>query len=426
MPGDNLTKANLGYRESLTAGISGANYVSGESAGKLWLPIWSGEVIHAYDEYNQFESMVQSKTISSGTTVEVPITGTVSIIPSWDAGAELVGGQDSRAHTFTLKLDNRPMAAHFELDNVDLMLTQWEYRSELARQAALSLANTRDKQIYSYIVRAALTSQLALDPRPDMDLESSVTGALYGQTASNGLRLGSVGVQGAAAGDRATGALTMLEKIERYIVFLQESNIPYGQLFLCVSPQVFMDIRALGVARASGDFTNGGQQPYFGGVASEGGLGSEYTKSLGQLHDTLEYMGCTIIKSNHTSDTLRDQSGGTLLGEAKYNLDFKGGGTDTALIKNGIRGVMFTPECIGAIRLQGLKVDTVDDVRRNTTFTVASMMGGTGVLKPECAAIIHTYDDGRAASPVTTHNTRTKLRASGIYDVDNDGCGWAD
>ena len=30
-----------------------------------------------------------------------------------------------------------------------------------------------------------------------------------------------------------------------------------------------------------------------------------------------------------------------------------------------------------------MKVDTVQDVRRNTQFTVASMMKGTGIIRPE-------------------------------------------
>ena len=70
---------------------------------------------------------------------------------------------------------------------------------------------------------------------------------------------------------------------------------------------------------------------------------------------------------------------------------------------------MFTPDAIAAIRLQGLKVDTVDDVRRNTTFTVASMMSGTGVLRPECAAIIsinnvtHSDWDTRAEHATACH-----------------------
>ena len=85
-------------------------------------------------------------------------------------------------------------------------------------------------------------------------------------------------------------------------------------------------------------------------------------------------MGCMIIKSNHIPTT-----NAPTLGEARYNLAYS-----TA----GVKAVIWQESCVAALRLQGLKVDTVDDIRRNTTFTVASVMGGTGVLKPECAAVI--------------------------------------
>jgi hypothetical protein len=129
-------------------------------------------------------------------------------------------------------------------------------------------------------------------------------------------------------------------------------------------------------------------------------------------------MGCTIIKTNHGSDNLRNTSAGTTLGEAKYNLDFSMGasGSDSTSVINGVRAVMFTPEAVGAIRLQGLKVDTVEDVRRNTNFTVASMMSGTGVLRPECAAIIHTLDGAASAT-----DTRSELQHADFLDVDADG-----
>jgi hypothetical protein len=318
------------------------------------------------------------------------------------------------------------MAAHFELDNVDLMLTQWEYRSELARQAALTLANTRDKQLYSYLVRAAVTGQINNDPRPSLNLDS----ALFGEDASNSKKLREWGAAAATAADRATGALSALEAVEKYIVYLQENNVPYDRLFMAVSPQCFMDIRSLGVARSNADLnfqlqnagdTNAvaqsvGSGPYFAGNF---GLGGPLNQSYGQLSDTLEYMGCTIIKTNHGSDNLRDTSGGTTLGEAKYNLDFAMGAasSDTTGIINGVRAVMFTPEAVGAIRLQGLKVDTVEDVRRNTNFTVASMMSGTGVLRPECAAIIHS----RNGTSGGAFDTRAKIAHSDYLDVDADG-----
>lgn len=393
-----LTPGHLPYR------VQVANAISGSSAdgGKLWLPIWSGEVIHAYDEYNMFENLVTSRVIPSGTTVEIPITGTVNLEPNWDAGQELVGGAASTAKTFQIKLDKRPMAAHFEVDNVDLMQTQWEFRNELARQAAQTIANTRDKQIFSYLVRTAVQGQLTGDPRPSMSLDS----ALYGENGTTSKKLADWGTAASASGDRATGALSALEAVEKFIVHLQENNIPYDRLYMAVTPQAFMDVRALGVARASTDFASGGQQLYFAGSA---GLGGPLTNAYGQIHDTLEYMGCQIVKSNHVLQS--DLSGGdgtsSALGENKYNLDFLAG---------KVRAVMWTPECMAGIRLQGLKVDSVDDVRRNTTFTVASMMAGTGVLRPECAALITSLD-------VTAAATNTRAEINTLLDVDADG--WA-
>lgn len=405
MAGDSLIHSDLVYRDSASGqGTSGAN-----PPGKLWLPIWAGEVINAYDEYNMFEPLVNTRTIASGTTAEFPITGTVDLKPSWDAGEELVGGTNSTATTFQVKLDKRPMAAHFEMDNVDLMLTQWEYRGELARQAALTLANARDKQIFSYLVRAATADPFSNDPRSDIS-EAKLDTMLYGDHHNGSdvdqKKLAEWGDATQTSDDRSTGALSALEAIEKFIVDLQELHIPYGNLYMACTPQAFMDIRALGVARDQGDFDSGGRRPYFGGTADMGELGGGLTNSYGRLHDTLEYMGCKIIKSNHvmTANGSADD-----LGEAKYAQDFGDA---------GIKAVMWLPDCIASLKLQGLKVDTVDDIRRNTTFTVASMMNGTGVLRPECAAVITSKalsaDSGGTADLA---NERGAIRGSAFLNT---------
>jgi len=364
---DSLGNTDMGYRSSTTAATSGAN-----PPGKLWLPVWSGEVIHAYDEYNMFEGLVNSKTIPSGRSMEFPITGTVDLEAAWDAGEELMGGTNSTATTFQVTLDKRPMAAHFELDNVDLMVTQWEYRAELARQAGLVLANTRDKQIAAYLVRAGAESQRDDanassddDPRPDMSLDN----ALYSDAD-----FANLGLSTASSSKRIEAALKVLQAIEDFCVHLQENNIPVGGVYCAVTPQAFMDIRSLGVARAADISNVYNAQPMFGGVAQAGGLGAPWSNPLGALQDSLEYMGCKIIKSNHIPST-----NAPTLGEARYNLDFS-----TA----GVKALIWQTGCVASLRLQGLKVDTVDDIRRNTVFTVASMMGGTGVLRPECCAVI--------------------------------------
>ena len=177
------------------------------------------------------------------------------------------------------------------------------------------------------------------------------------------------------------------------MVHLQEINAPTEGVFCAVTPRVFQDIRALGVARDSGDLAGGAGRPFFGGVADAGGLGAGLRQGMNGLGDRLEYMGVTIVKTTHLPNfdarTDVDQ-----IGEARYNLNFSSTGAD-------VRALIWQSGCVASIQKLGLKVDTVDDIRRNTNFTVASMLAGTGVLKPECAALV-TGTAGASRSAVAT------------------------
>jgi hypothetical protein len=374
MPLDNLAATDLGYRQEVSSGISMNNPASGD--GRLVLPIWAGEVIHAYDQYNVFEGLVDSKTISSGTTMEFPVTGYVDLTPAWNAGVELHGGADAKAETFRIALDKRPMAAHFELDNIDMMLTQWEYRAELAKQAGRTLADARDRQIGVYIARAAAEEGLANDPRATDMFGYSAVGGLGGKVFSNS-KFDDLGNSSSTAAARTDAALKLLEKLEEFQIRLQEVDAPTEGVYCAVEPRTFQDIRALGVARDSSDLAGGAGRPFFGGVADAGGLGAGLGQGMFALADRLEYQGVTIIKTNHMPNKNYVSTAGQI-GGSRYNL---------ACHVAPVKALIWQQGCVASLRLQGLKVDQVDDVRRNTVFTVASMMGGTGVLKPEHACV---------------------------------------
>ena len=375
---DPPTNTGLGYRNVADAAgrllgtsISGAN-----DAGKLWLPIWSGEVLHAYDQYKSFDPMVTSKTIASGRSMEFPITGTVGLKTAWGAGEYLVGGEDAASSQFSVELDARPMAAHFELDNIDLMITQWEYRQELARQAGQTLANARDKQVASFIAGAAVVSTITDDPRT--------------------LALPEVG-QLSTSADDAERALEVLENIEDFVVECQENSVPVGSAYCAVTPKMFQQIRRLGVAESATPNTASNMQPMFGGVASAGGLGESFQNGLNSMDDKLVYMGVTICKSNHLPNKDYKTNAVDNIGEARYNVN--------GLAANSlVRALIWMPEAVASLRKTGLVVDTEDDIRRNTTFTVASMMSGTGILKPELAKIVVT-----AAATAADNDTRLEV-----------------
>lgn len=372
MPGDSLIADNLVYRTVVGDGTSGGN----AGANKLWLPLWSGEVINAYDQYNMFENMITTKSLTGGFSYEFPITGTVGLQASWDAGEELVGGSNSASTTFKISLDKRPMAAHFETDNVDLLVTQWDYRSELARQAGLTLANNRDKQVVATLIGACVAPVITGDPRA-LSFPAPVVVAT-GTTA--------IGSEVSACTE--TIALTILQKIEDYMVLMQENNFPVQDVHCVVPPKVFQVIRALGIPRVVSSF---GNNPLFTGGHAYGGVGNGFD-GVNAMTDYLDYMGVKVCKTNHIPRS------NETIGQAKYNLS-----CDTV----NIFGIIFQKEAVAGLSLMGMKVDTVQDIRRNTQFTVASMLKGTGILRPElCQILVGTTS---ATTTSTLIDTRAKL-----------------
>ena len=398
---------------STTGNITGAN--------KLWLPLWSGEVINAYDQFNMFESIVTSKSLSGGFSYEFPITGTVGLNSAWDAGEELVGSTTaSGSTTFKVNLDKRPMAAHFECDNVDLLITQWDYRSELARQAGLTLANTRDRQLAVALVAAGAVAQISGDPHTN---------------ATSFQDPGTISTTVLASACTETEGLKVLQEIENYTVVCQENDVPINNVFCVVTPKVFQVIRSLGIPRTTTvavGSTGGGSayanNPMFTGGPEYGGAGYGIHTGLNSMMDTLDYMGVKICKSNHIPKTGLEVTANNI-GSLKYNLNCAALGytastpTYTALSTASglfsIYGIIFQAEALAALSLMGMKVDTVQDVRRNTQFTVASMMKGTGILKPEMVKVLVSGAVTATRANLSIHLNSNSVSGAAISNLTN-------
>jgi hypothetical protein len=356
---DHLANGDLVFRATNSAATSGGTL----GQNKLWLPLWSGEVINAYDQYNMFENMITTRSISSGFSYEFPITGTVELKAAWEAGEEL-SGKGNTSRTFKVNLDSRPMAAHFETDNIDLLITQWDYRSELARQSGLTLANTRDKQIAVALLAASAVAPIVGDPR--------------GSDFTTNAFQNPIDIDAISGTISEAQALKILEGIEDYVVKCQENDVAVNNVHCVVTPKVFQVIRALGITKSTETTTAFTKVPMFTG-AQEYGAGAPISMGMNAMTDSLEYMGVKIVKSNHLPKTNLSTSGNEI-GAAKYNLNCG---------SIGLQGIIFQPEAVAGLSLQGMKVDTVADVRRNTQFTVASMLKGTGLIRPElCRAIV--------------------------------------
>ena len=323
--------------------------IAGSNPFDILLPTWSGEVLHSYDSYKMFEPLVTSRVISSGHELEIPVTGKVDVKEVWGRGEAIEGGGGPTS-SFKIGLDERPMAAHFELDRIDLMVQQFEYRSEMARQCGEALAKKRDAQIAQLLVKAAVQSQ------SQAVLDTTGLDSRYGGQV--------VTAADTASADEA-GALAILAAIEADGVRLQELDVDPTGSVCAVSPAMFHAIRRLGVADAAADV--GVMQPMFGGVAEMGGMGAAPTQGL-SITDSLVYFGTKLMPTNAVPST------NVTTGDANYQVDAT---NTTALI--------WKPEAVASIRKMDLTVDTFRDIRRNSELLVASMYSGGGIMRSELA-----------------------------------------
>ena len=389
MAATSFASGNVPYTDFTLPRTAAADGISGVNPNKLWLPLWSGEVIHAYDQYNMFESMVTTKSLTGGVTWEFPVTGVVGLNPSWNSGVELgsySGDTNSTSSSFKVSLDKRPMAAHFETDNIDALITQWDFRSELARQSGITLANTRDKQLAVALLAACAVSPITNDPRPNI--------------ASAFQNPAIVAASNTAANCDSGDALLLLQEIENYLVACQENDVMVGTVYCVVRPKVFQVIRALGIPRTMSNNVN----------LSQGTIvGPDMTSGMNGMTDSLDYMGVKIVKSNHLPATGYNVTANNI-GSSKYNLNASAtsyiatGNTTGTYTGFSLFGMIFQTEAVAGLSLQGMKVDSIADVRRNTQFTVASMMKGTGIIKPElCKALIGASAGAATRTVLSTH-----------------------
>ena len=327
-----------------------AGFVGGSSGQDLLLATWAGEVLNAYDRYNVFEGLVTSRSIESGRSIEFPVTGRVGVVEAWEAGVALEGG-GAPTGKFSIELDDRPVAAHFELDNIEQLVSQFEYRSEMARQCGQALARTRDTQLGHLIVKAAGTAARQLD-------ESGIDTSYAGQVVTDA---------DTADADAEVRALAFLKAIEGELVRRQEIDVDTAGLNLIVNPADFHAIRRLGVADSASDIASG-QMPMFGNQFF-GTEGNPNMLAGLTIRDSLTYMGCKISSTNNLPTSDRSSTG-----DSNYQVD-----------ASNTTGLLFSPDAVASVKKMDLAMDTFRDVRRNTEFVVAQMFCGAGVLRPELA-----------------------------------------
>ena len=334
----------------------------GGSLGDLWLPVFGGEILAAFEQYNTFTGKVRSAVISEGNTAHFPSLGRLeSEIHA--RGAEMIG-MPSEQTDRVITLEDRPVVSHFETDDIERLLTYYAgtQRAELATQAGRALARQWDAKIAMLIAQASREGAAANVAAQEDFPGGGLTGT------------GDAIVAAATATADEAGALAILDACQQAAVRFDEEYLPMDGRFCAVTPAMWYALKNMGVPSTS----VGDSKAYFGD--------SRYASTAGQIDpsmntgaasagtDYLMHNGIQIFRS--VSLPSSDETANSNI-DAKYRADYR-----------NTTGLIFQQQAVGAVVKQGVSTESFRDVRRQSDFFVAKVFTGGGTLRPQCAITV--------------------------------------
>lgn len=127
----------------------------GGTADELFLKVYGGEVLTAFDETNVMEALQVIRNIQSGKSAQFPATWKVNA-SYHTPGAEIVG-QTSAVSERVITIDDLLISDVF-IPNIDEAKNHFEYRSEYTKQSGRALSKKFDTNSLQVAVLAARAS----------------------------------------------------------------------------------------------------------------------------------------------------------------------------------------------------------------------------------------------------------------------------
>lgn len=153
----------------------------------LGLKLYSGEVLKAFDRHNIAMNYVKTRSISGGTSTSFIVTGQASDAnvnvhtPGADVDTNIL-----KSNERVITVTDRYYYSHF-VDALEDKLSQYEVRSELAKQAAEALATKIDKEIFATMGGSVAVAGVADQKAAKLVVDADIAGGATAEAKGNAL-----------------------------------------------------------------------------------------------------------------------------------------------------------------------------------------------------------------------------------------------
>ena len=326
----------------------------------LFLKVFSGEILTAFNETNVAKDLIMTRTISSGKSAQFPVTGNAEA-KYHKAGDDLLGSGNylsQIAHNEkVINIDDMLVASSL-IPRIDELKNHYDLRSIYSAELGKALAKRMDIQILKTLFAAGLTST------------ANYSGGPTGTELTDADTLTAPGLV-AALFDCAKA--------------LDENEVPSEDRFAILTPFQYYKLLTADSTAINKDTSSGSADAAKGSIVEVAGI---------KLFKSPHIAGVQAAVSGQNADdanVANSPFAGTAVNndDAGYNGDLSGivtGGSAT----NDLGFVAGHSSAVGCVKLLDLATESEYLIERQSTLFVAKYAMGLGVLRPESAVVVNT------------------------------------
>ena len=305
-----------------------------EKQRELFLDVFGGEVITAFDLATITADKVQTRTLTGGMR-------SARFPKIWKATAEYhtrgkeLLGDEIETGEITITPDEL-LVSHVAIYDLDDMLSHFEVRSQFSNELGRALARVYDKNNFRQMILSARMTQPGPFPNGNVIEDSAL----------------------AADGDGKYDGHAWIDAIRDMNRKLHEKDVPETEpRHMAVTWDIFDAIKFS--KDSNGNFLVLNQ--FVQGIPASGGLA--------QREETLTIDGVTLYKTRNMPDADETNDDDVY---SKYREDY-----------SNTKAVAWTPMTVANVKMRDINLEQTRDVRRQEDFMVSSMLAGHGTLRPE-------------------------------------------
>jgi hypothetical protein len=311
-------------------------------ARSLFLKLYAGEVLTAFEERNVFMPLHRTRTIQNGKSAQFPLTGAATA--KYHTPGSLIEADAVKHGERVVTVDDLLISSQF-IANIDEAMNHYDVRSIYAKEAGYALANTADKNVARILAKSA-----AID-------NATKAAAAFGTAFNDEVYTSNITI-GTVAADATNGA-KIVAAIYDALEEFDKKDVTGDKVCVLPPAQYYALLNATDVTSAT--WLN----------KDIGGSGSVSAGVVPQVG------GVSIYMSNHIPQTDESTTGVT------PDPTSRAGAYKSNFAK--VRGLIFTADAAATVKLMDLGVESEYQIDRQGTLMVAKYAMGHNILRPACA-----------------------------------------